>query len=57
MDALTRFLMDPLVKPEDDKREEKPEDEERAVWFYCENTIYENFFSYCFMKCGDRFKK
>ena len=39
MDALTRFFMDPLVKPEDDEREAKPEDDEGVVWFYCENTI------------------
>ena len=31
--------MDPLVKPEDDKREEKPEDDEGVAWFYFENTI------------------
>ena len=31
MDAATRFLMDPLVKPEDDEREAKPEDDEREA--------------------------
>ena len=39
MDALTRFPMDPLVKPEDDAREEKPKDDEGVVWFYFEKTI------------------
>ena len=39
MDAPTRFLMDPLVKPEDDEKEEKPELDEGVVWFYVENTI------------------
>ena len=40
MDALTRFFMDPLVKPEDDEKEAKPDDDERVVWFYYENIIY-----------------
>ena len=45
MDALTRFLMDHLVKPEDDEREEKLEDGEGVVWFYFENTIEGLFIS------------
>ena len=39
MDVLTRFLMDLLVKPEDDEREARPKDDEGVGWFYFENTI------------------
>ena len=40
MDAPTRFFMDPLVKPEDDEKEVKPDDDEGVVWFYYESTIF-----------------